>query len=71
MFPGNDAMHLLTNESTTDVYFKIQARNGTWFHAMYTQFRVGPESDNYRLQFDPLSYSGNAGRSLMQSNVSQ
>ena len=62
-------MHRLTNVSTTDVYFKLKARNGTWFHAMYTGFRVGPESDNYRLQFNPLSYTGNAGRSLMQSNA--
>ena len=59
-------MHLLTNVSTTDVYFKIrELENGTWFHAMYANFTVGPESDNYRLQFDPSSYTGNAGRSLI------
>ena len=64
LLPGNDAIHLLTNVSNTDVYFKINAINGTWFYAKYADFRVGPDSDNYRLQFDPLSYTGNAGRYL-------
>ena len=69
VLPGNNAIHLLTNVSTTDVYFKLRARDGTWSHAMYTGFRVGPESDNYRLLFYQMSYTGNAGRSLMESNV--
>ena len=62
-------MHLLTSISTTDVYFKIKAKLGTWFYAKYSDFRIGPESDNYRLTFDPLSYTGDAGRYLMQLNV--
>ena len=63
ILPGNDVIHLLTNVSSTDVYFKLKATDGTWLYAKYAEFRVGPESDNYRLQFDPLSYTGNAGRS--------
>ena len=63
LLTGNDAIHLLTDVTNTDVYFKMKARNGTWFYAKYADFRVGPESDNYRLRFDPLSYTGNVGRS--------
>ena len=63
IFSGNDIMYQLTRNTSSDVYFKLrQNSTGSWFFARYSGFRVGPESDNYRLTFDPQSYKGNAGK---------
>ena len=58
-------MHILTQNHSMDVYFHLTAVNGTSYYAMYSNFTIGPESDNYRLHFQAGSYSGNAGRSIV------
>ena len=63
-FSGNHIIHQLTFNTSSDAYFKLQSSNGSWFFARYSGFIVGPESDNYRLTFDPTSYTGNAGKTI-------
>ena len=48
-----------------DVYFHLTAVNGTSYYAKYSNFSIGPESDNYRLHFKAGSFSGNAGGSIV------
>ena len=51
-------MHLLTTNSSYRVRFDLVSFNGRWAYAEYSNFRIGPESDNYRLYIS--KYSGNA-----------
>ena len=44
-----------------EVYFLLTAVNGTSFYAVYSNFTIGPESDNYTLRMQDGSYRGNAG----------
>ena len=59
---GNEVMHQLTWGTTSSLYFKLQALDGMWFWAEYSNFSIGPECDNYRLTFDPYSLKGDAGK---------
>ena len=54
-------MHILTQTREMDVYFQLTPFNGTSYHAVYSNFTIGPESDNYRISFKAGSYRGNAG----------
>ena len=44
-----------------EVYFKLQAQNNSWYYAIYQDFRVDPEANNYMLHFNDTSYVGTAG----------
>ena len=43
--------------------------NGLNYHADYTNFKMGPESDNYRISID--GYSGDAGDDMSYHNNMQ
>ena len=58
---GNEYIHLLTLNRPSELYFKLQGVNGTWYHALYANFTIGPETDGYRFYCDVNSYTGNAG----------
>ena len=52
---GLDAMYLLTHPEA-ELRFDMRHKNGSWYHAYYSQIIVGPESDNYMLTvhgYDP------------------
>ena len=52
----------MTLNRPSKVYFKVKSRsNGTWYHAQYSDFSIGPESDGYRIHLDNNSYTGTAG----------
>jgi len=57
---GNELLSQLTANDSYKLRFDLQAyRNGRWYHAEYSTFRVLTEADNYTLQV--AGYSGDAG----------
>ena len=52
---------MLTKDGKSDVFFKLQVQNGTWYTAQYEDFAVANESENYRMAVKTLSYLGTAG----------
>ena len=65
---GNKYIHLLTKENRSEVYFKLQHSNGTWFHAKYRDFYVASDADKFTLHYRADSYSGTSGDSLYANN---
>ena len=57
---GNDWIHLLTTNCSYRVRFDLVSFRGRWAYAEYSNSRIGPESDNYRLHIS--GYYGNASK---------
>ncbi|XP_033763493.1 angiopoietin-related protein 7-like [Pecten maximus] len=59
---GNDNLHLLTN-TPRKLRVELQAWDGTWGYAEYTNFRVADETENYKLLVN--GFSGNVSYNPM------
>ncbi|ELU01958.1 hypothetical protein CAPTEDRAFT_211325 [Capitella teleta] len=62
---GNRKLHTLTAQKPHEVWIDLKDDNDTRF-ARYSKFKVGPESDNFRLAIG--GYSGDAGDSMTYHN---
>jgi len=61
-YSGNEALHLLTSNKTHKLRIDLEDFNGTKRYAEYSDFRVGSESENYKL-LSLGQYNGTAGLS--------
>jgi hypothetical protein len=66
MFPGNEDIHLLSNNgSTWKIKLEMLTETGVWKHVVYDQFSIGPESDKYRLHVSGYnSASSTTGKNI-------
>ncbi|VDI46956.1 Hypothetical predicted protein [Mytilus galloprovincialis] len=60
---GNDKLYRLTSSRKTELLILMEAWDGVWKYASYSEFYVNSESDKYRLKVS--GFSGTAGDSLM------
>ncbi|KAK3106541.1 hypothetical protein FSP39_022250 [Pinctada imbricata] len=67
-YVGNEIIRTLAKLGKSDVYFKLTDKGDRVVHASWKNFSIGPESDGYRLTFDRLTYSGDAGNTLNNTN---
>ncbi|XP_052818121.1 ficolin-2-like [Mya arenaria] len=63
---GNEYIWALTNSGNYSLRVDLTAPDGQTAYAHYSNFKIGPESDNYRLHVS--GYSGTAGDSLSGSS---
>nr|XP_022340181.1 ryncolin-1-like [Crassostrea virginica] len=63
---GNEAMHLLTTKTSQELRVDMEKFTGEKAYAKYSTFRVGSESQKYKLTVG--GYKGNAGDSFAYSN---
>ena len=56
---GNDKLHRLTSQRAYELRIDLEDWEGNTRYAVYDNFSVADESDNYRLSFG--SYHGTAG----------
>ena len=65
---GNILLWALTNDNKNyELAINLEDWSGNKRFARYTGFRIGPESDKYRLYFTKM-YLGNGGDSLFSHN---
>ncbi|GFY71166.1 aquaporin-9 [Trichonephila inaurata madagascariensis] len=57
---GNDLIYALTNQGSYSVRFEMQHANTTNAYALYEEFWIDDEDDNYKLHIS--GYSGTAGK---------
>ncbi|CAG2257928.1 Ryncolin-2,Angiopoietin-related protein 6,Ryncolin-1,Fibroleukin,Ficolin-1,Ficolin-1-B [Mytilus edulis] len=62
---GNDKLYRLTSSRKTELLILMEAWDGVWKYASYSEFYINPESDKYRLRVS--GFSGTAGDSLMHT----
>ncbi|VDI31027.1 collagen, type V/XI/XXIV/XXVII, alpha [Mytilus galloprovincialis] len=60
---GNEKLYWLTSSRKTELLILMEAWDGVWKYASYSEFYINPESDKYRLKVS--GFSGTAGDSLM------
>ncbi|CAF1071706.1 unnamed protein product [Adineta steineri] len=60
---GNDKIYTLTNQDKYDLRFDLEDYDGIKRFALYSGFRIGDESTNYRMTYDAF-LKGDAGDSL-------
>jgi len=63
---GNELLHQLTYTGRYKLRFDLQNRNGSWYYAEYSTFRVYSETFNYKVVV--TGYSGNAGDAFWYHN---
>jgi len=63
---GNEMLHQLTTNGSYKLKFDLQARNGSWYYAEYSRFKVSNETSNYKIQVS--GYSGDTGDALWFSD---
>lgn len=63
---GLEFIHQLTNNMDHELRIDMIAQHGTYLYAKYSNFKIGPASDNYRLTLS--GYSGNATDCLEYHN---
>ncbi|GFS60579.1 techylectin-5A [Trichonephila clavipes] len=61
---GNDLIYALTNQGSYSVRFEMQHANTTNAYALYEEFWIDDEDDNYKLHIS--GYSGTAGDSMKE-----
>ncbi|CAF4075561.1 unnamed protein product [Adineta steineri] len=64
---GNDKIYALTNQDKYDLRFDFEDYEGAKRFAVYSGFRIGDESTDYRMTFDAF-IKGDAGDSLAGHN---
>ncbi|CAF3702968.1 unnamed protein product [Adineta steineri] len=64
---GNDRIYTLTNQDKYDLRFDFEDYGGAKRFAVYSGFRIGDESTDYRMTFDAF-IKGDAGDSLAGHN---
>ena len=62
---GLERLHELT-QANCGAVFDLQAYNGSWYRAAYTNFTVADAADNFRIHIG--GYSGNAGDAMAYHN---
>jgi len=61
---GLDAIHNITNSKSYGLVVDFSDFDGRFYQSRYSMFRVGPESDNYRLKVNGYDSSSTGGDSL-------
>lgn len=68
MWLGNDKIHALTTKDT-ELLIQLQGDDGSTGYAIYTDFRVSDEKDQYRLLLGTTAgFSGNIANSFFEHN---
>uniref|UniRef100_A0A0A1WX60 Fibrinogen C domain-containing protein 1 n=1 Tax=Zeugodacus cucurbitae TaxID=28588 RepID=A0A0A1WX60_ZEUCU len=61
---GLEKLHALTSSCQQELYIELQKLNGDSYHARYTEFLIGSESEGYPLKVLG-NYTGTAGDSMI------
>ncbi|XP_071836658.1 uncharacterized protein [Apostichopus japonicus] len=64
---GNEKLYYLTKQKDYSLRFDVTTSNGDSKYALYSEFRIMSESDNYRLDI-PGSHSGTTGTRFLEKN---
>lgn len=60
MWLGNEKLYFLTNQKRYKIRIDVVNRNSNPYYALFDNFRINNEADNYRLS-ELGSYSGTSG----------
>ena len=61
-YAGNQVIHALSTSESQELRVELEDFQGNQAYATYTNFSIGPESDNFRLRVS--GYSGNVSKYL-------